>query len=386
MKKITVFFSILILLLSPCFAVQREKANADELSDNISDQLEKIDLSKLDEYFGTLGIDEKVGNLSEIVEGLLKGEYSVDYKSVFNFLLSSIFEQVKDYLPFIVGVLAIALLCGILDKLKPSFSSDEISNVIFFVSFIGIVLLLSRQIISFYQIAKNTIENIANLSEIMSPIIITLMIAAGGEVSASIYSPTVAFLSSGIISIISKFILPLVGLMTVFSLLSNVTTTVKLNKFAELCAGTIKWTLGIIFTVFTFFLSVQGIASGTYDGISIKAAKYTISNSVPIVGGFLSGGLDLVVAGCVLIKNAVGVAVVFALFYTIFSRIISMLVFSWMLKFLSAIVESISDIRISNICVATQKCVTYLVSVILVVSLMFFITVMLMIISANAFL
>jgi hypothetical protein len=54
-------------------------------------------------------------------------------------------------------------------------------------------------------------------------------------------------------------------------------------------------------------MTVQGITSASIDGISIRATKYAISNSIPIVGGFLRDGFDIVIAGSVLIKNAVGI-------------------------------------------------------------------------------
>ena len=132
-------------------------------------------------------------------------------------------------------------------------------------------------------------------------------------------------------------------------------------------------------------MTVQGIASATYDGVSIKAAKYAISNSIPIVGGFLRDGFDIVVAGSVLIKNSVGIACLFGFLIMIISPVIKMSVFSLMLKGCSAIVEPISDPRIPNFCASISKCINYLVAITLVSSFMFFINVLLMIFTANAF-
>jgi stage III sporulation protein AE len=132
------------------------------------------------------------------------------------------------------------------------------------------------------------------------------MVASGGNVSASVYKPAVAFLSSGIINVILTIVLPLIALMIIFNTLSNFSSSIKLEKFSELGASIIKWIIGLIVAVFGIFLSVQGITSATFDGISIKATKFAISNSIPLVGGFLKDGFDLVVAGSILIKNAIG--------------------------------------------------------------------------------
>lgn len=125
--------------------------------------------------------------------------------------------------------------------------------------------------------------------------------------SVSVYQPAVAFLTNGIVRIILDAVLPLSTLMMVFSVVSNLSVSTKLTRFVEFFGSLNKWLIGISFTVFTFFLSVQGITAGGIDGISLRATKYAISNSIPIVGGYLKDGVDLVIASSVLIKNAVGV-------------------------------------------------------------------------------
>ena len=93
----------------------------------------------------------------------------------------------------------------------------------------------------------------------------------------------------------------------------------------------------------------------------------------------------MILAGSVLIKNAVGIAVVVALFYMILSPVLNLAVFSLLLKLTAALVEPISDSRIANFCVSMSKTVTYLTVTLLAVGFMLFVTVLLMIFSANAF-
>ena len=143
--------------------------------------------------------------------------------------------------------------------------------------------------------------------------------------------------------------------------------------------------MGITITVFGLFMTIQGITSATFDGISIRATKYAISNSIPIVGGLLKDGFDLIVAGNVLIKNTVGIVILVGMLFTVLAPIVQILCVSLMLKLISAITEPIADIRISDFCMTLSKSLSYLLSVILMVGFMVFITVLLMIFSANAF-
>ena len=246
--------------------------------------------------------------------------------------------------------------------------------------------MISSEIISFYNSTKIIIENITKTCEIISPIILTLMVASGGSVSATLYKPAVVFFSTGILNIILKIIMPLMIFYVVFSILNNLSKDYKFNRFAEFITSLIKWILGIMATIFGIFLTVKGISSASFDGISMKIAKYTISNSVPIVGGFIKDGFDIVVAGSSLIKNAVGVGGLISLFFIIITPLSSMITFSLLFKFVSGIIEPFETGQISSLCVSFSKFISYLIICILIVGLMFFIMILLMIFSANGIL
>lgn len=385
MRKKYLFFLFVIVAVScaVCF-FNSQVVHADELSDNINEQLDNIDLSGLEGYTGSIGTTSDLDVIS-FIRALLEGKYELDYTTILNYLSDIFFNKIKELLPVFLNVTAIAVFCGIINSTKGAFLSDGVADVIYFTCFLSVVLILSSLISEICLNTKNVIENMAKLSEIMSPIIITLMVATGGTVSASVYKPAVIFLSNGIINVFLYAVLPLIGINLIFNIISNFSGSLKLKKFSDFATSVIKWIVGIMITVFGIFLSIQGITSASFDGVSIKAAKYTLSNTIPLIGGFLSSGLDLIVAGSILIKNAVGVAVVVLLFYTIISPVLYIAVVSLLLKFVAAITESVSDSKISELCTSVSKSIGYLLVAVLAVGFMLFITVLLMIISANAF-
>lgn len=380
MKKFAVI--VIFLVVCACFFNTTEYAKADGLSETIEKQLGMIDFSDLDDYFNNL---TERNDFFTTVYNLLKGNYELNFNSVFDYIVSVFFSNLSDVAPAFISIFAIAVFCGLVNNVKGSFFSDEIASIVFFVCFLAIILLFSSQFAVMYNDTSDMIENIGRLNEILSPILLTLMVASGGSASASIYKPVVALISGGIIHIVLYLVLPLAMLNMIFSIMSCFSESVKLKKFADFFSSVIKWIIGLSVTVFGIFLSVQGIAAAGFDGISIKAAKYAISNSVPMIGGFLKDGFDLVVAGSVLIKNSVGVAAVISLFYAIVSPVLQIAVFSLMLKLTSALIEPVSDGRISEFCSSISKSVTYLSVCLLFVAFMFFIMILLMIFSANAF-
>ena len=381
-SKVLGLISLLgLILLVISFQIYNVKADA--LSDNVSDQLNNLDLSALEDFVNNLKDKPENFVVRKYIEQLLAGNYTTDYSLFLGFIFDLITNSLTEILPSLLCIFSIVLFCGILQNFKSAFISNGLGNVINFVCVLSIILILGTQLFNIWINVKNIIENIANFIEIMSPIILTLMIASGGKTSATIYKPAVAFLSSGVVNVIINFALPLIAISIIFNIVSSFSDNIKLTKFSDLATSLFKWTIGIISTIFSLFLSVQGITSASFDGISLRATKYAISNSIPIVGGFLRDGFDVFMAGSVLIKNSVGIIGIVTLFYIILPPIIYMALFSLSLKLINAVTVSFSDNRVSELLLNISKGISYLIAVVLVVGLMLFITVLLMIFSAN---
>lgn len=381
MKKYLIIPLIILIFLTSLISAR--VVFADELSDNINEQLNNLDLSELENF-----IDQLNNNQSSFLESLklmLNGEYDNGQANIYSYVLSIIFNSINDFTPILLSVVAISLFCVFIQNSKSSFASEGVSEIIYLIGFLTILLLMSSPIYSIYNNTKNNIENIAKLNEIMSPIIITLMIASGGSVSASVYKPVVTTFSNIVINLMLYVVMPILGLCVILCILSNFSKHFNFNKFTDVFFSVVKWALGISVTIYSLFMSIQGVSSAMHDGISIKATKYAISNSIPIIGGFLKDGFDLFLAGSVLIKNAIGVVSLFSLLSFMISPILNVAVFCLILKIISAITQVISDNKISSFCTSLSKAITYINVVQILISVMFFITILLMIFSANAF-
>ncbi len=380
MKRIV--FLILFLFVVISFDVSTNVVYADELTDNIEKELDNIDFSDMENFLSQYE-DLNGFEFYPSLKKMLKGEYSTDFSSVFTYVFNVLLDSVYSYLSVFLSIIVICLICSSVMKLKSSFLSEEVSRAVNLVCFLCVAVILLTKLVALFKSVSEVIAGMGALSEYATPIILTLMVASGGTTSASLYQPAVAFFSDGIISIVCSLVLPMVSTLLVFLSLSGMTDTLKIDGFVNLITSALKWIFGLSFTVFGIFLGVQGIASATYDGVSLKAAKYAISNSIPIIGGFLKDGSELIMCGCVLIKNAVGVCVLIVLFYITLLPVLNIAAFSLCLKLTSALVGLFGDDKVGGLCQSASKCLTYLVASILLVGFMLFVTILLMLMSAN---
>lgn len=362
--------------------------SSDDLQQEIKDQLDGLDLDSLDKILAGLSTGQLAlfgGNsFLEKIEKLLSGDFD-NGKSVWTNLLSIFLDNLLGLLPIISLIIAISLLGNMIQGLKPSSSGKSISSLIHFVTYGFIVVLVLSIVIKMISTTTGSILSIKAQMDAIFPLLLTFLTAIGGTVSSSVYQPAMALLSGVIINLFTYVLLPLFIFSIVFSIVSNLSNTVKLSKFTTFFDSTFKWLTGLIFTIFTAFLSIQGITAGSIDGISMKTAKYAIRSYVPLLGSYLSDGMGLILASSNLIKNAVGAAGLFMLLATILSPLIELIIFMLALKLIAGIVEPLGSRQIANFISSISKSMVLLIVILIAVAFIYFIMIGLVMCSANLF-
>lgn len=393
-KKFCIFLFIFVVLVSylkPNIIVVAENSTLEELESelksNIDEQLAGLDFFEMDKLFNGLNDYESsvfgASSFTEKVGRVVSGEFSSGQKSVFAAIVNLFFDDVLAFIPLLASIIVIAIICGFLTNLKSDGSGKSVGDIIHFVCYGVIISLVMSAVVGLLKSTAGLLSNMQGQMQVIFPILLTVMTAIGGSASVSIYQPAVALLSSGIMQIFTSVLMPIFIFSLVFTIISNLTSTVKLDKFNKFFQSAFKWIIGTVFTVFMAFLAIQGITASTYDGVSVRTAKYAIRSYVPILGGYLSEGFDVICASSVLIKNAIGASGLLFMFVSILSPIVKILVFILILKLAAAILEPLTDARISDFIYSVSKSLSMLIVMILGVSFMYLITVGLIMCTAN---
>lgn len=383
--------AILFLLLSP--TGERQTASAytaeeqealDELQAQVEELLAQLDTQELQEYLE--GFSEFEGkDVKEMLASLVTGDFALGYDSLLTAVFSLVWEEGRAMLPALAVILAVSVLCGILNSAKNGFMQSTMSDIINFAAYLAVGAVLLAVLTTVLQTGFEAITSMQRQMQIVCPILLTLMAASGGAVSAGVFRPAVAFLSSGICELFTAVILPTTVAVIVLTFAGNLSPDVRCEKLGAFFKSVNKWLIGLTLGLFTLFLTVQGITSAQYDGISLRTVKYLVSGSVPIVGGFLSGGVDLVLAGSSLIKNALGSFAVFLLFATILRPVLLFAAFQLFLRLGAAVTEPAGG-KVSSFLSALAGDCGYFVAGLLCVAFLYFLTVLLLVCSSGVIL
>ena len=396
MKRFFCFVIILVVFFSSPVFTNRAYVYAEnqtniemeqELSSNIENQLNSLDTADLDTIFKEVIKDS--GNLnnttfSQKLRDIISGKLTIDATSFFGYISGLFIDDVLAFLPYVCVIIAISILYSMVNA-SHSGKNKTINDVIHFVCYGAVVVIVVAWVSKLLALTTSTLTGIKHQMDLIFPLLLTVLTALGGNVTVNVYQPAMAILSGSVVTVFTNVLLPLFTFMLVFLIISNLTTNIKFNKFADFFGSGFKWIMGIVLMLFSAFVSIQGLMAGSIDTISLKTAKYTIKSAVPLIGGFLSDGVSLIMVSSVLIKNAIGVGGLLLLFGTILLPLIKIIVFSFLLKFACAVLEPIADTRITGFISGIAKSIQMLVALILGVGFMYFLMTGLVMCSANIF-
>ncbi len=352
---------------------------ADEIEDSIEAAISAADLHALESYY-----NEYAQTLAPLTGGrdfksflmmLAEGGADFDMSDIFAMAFGAMFDGVKKSIPAIIQIIIIGLLFSVISHFKPSFGQTGVSKAAQTAQFVIVGAITVSVLTSAFGIGVNAIQSMTAFTKELFPLLIALLTALGGITSASILSPATVFLTTGISIFFSDFIMPLIIVLTVFTLIGNFSSSVKLSGFCSLIKSVIKWSVGICSTIFIGIISLQGLLGSTFDGLSIKTAKYAIDKFVPIIGGMVSGSVEVLISSSLLIKNAVGVAGILIVAGIAIAPVFAILAHYFLFKLCAAVLEPAAGENMGKLMQGAADVMLMLFTAVLASAVMFFITI-----------
>ncbi len=360
-----------------------------ELNENINSILDGLDLSQLQEYLDEYGSDYVYGfsdSARELVEFVLNGDLGMNYTEYLKNIFSALLGGVTNLVPAFSQVIAVTILCAISADAEGGIISKTTAKVIRLACLSIILLILTSMLVGIVASTVNCVTLIKKQADIITPVLITLTVLTGGSDSGAIYTPCAMFLGDGAIYLINSVILPTTLTVIVLNFMSKLNPDISFTGVSSLLKTIMKWIIGITVAIFGIFITVQSTSSSLFNGIFFKVTKYLVGNSVPIVGNFLSAGVDMIVLSGTVVKSGIGMTGVVLLIAEIIEPVTALVSFSLMLKITGAIAQPIGEKTMYSLFSDLSKDVEYLIAGILTVAFLYILIIMLIINTSYAFL
>lgn len=355
------------------------------LEDNISQITESVDFGEMEKFIDDISgfTDEKL-SVKDIVYKFVRGESVVEYQTVFKYVGSLLFAEVKSRLPALLSLLSVLLLCSLLGCLNTERLGSGVGDIVHFVGYAAIVTTVTALCYSLVSSALSAVDKVSSVVQAVFPALLALMISTGATAQAALYSPTALFIDGFTTIFIKNFTFPCVLAMLALSVVSNITKTVKLKGFIDFLSGIMKWGIGLAATVFSLFLTVKGISGGLADGVTVRTLKYALNSSVPLVGGILSGGADVVVAAASLVRGALGLTTLVIVFGVVLMPVIKIAALTLALRVVNAVAQPFSSDRVYSFINSAVSVLHHALAGLLLATLMYVVTIIMIVLSVQA--
>ena len=387
-----VLISLLVSVCSPAQVAHADDNKSEEevrkeLSDAVNDAIDRLDLSDLQKFLDSLTAQEKeainINDVKAALKSLVNGQTDDFFSKLIGLLAGTLGKYFAGFLPSFITIIVICLLKNMLGNLTGGLAGGSTTEVVHIVCYCAVIIVLITGISSVIATVTQTIALLVEFSRAIFPVLLTLLSMLGGATTVATYTPLMAVLSGLIMKIITVVIVPAFIATIVFSVVGNISKNVKLDKLTKVVKSASTWLIGIVFGLFATFLTVQGITGGVVDKFGFNVAKFALSSYVPVLGGYLSDGFDLLSTSLVLVKNAIGYTGAVILICIVLFPLVKVVIFTLTLRLTSAIVEPIGDTRMSGLLHTVAGNMNLLITALAGVAFLFYILLMLFIGSCN---
>lgn len=354
-----------------------KEIDIDEIGGSAKGQIEKL-YDYINKMKTNVELMEDLDPVQYIKTYIDKGEGTISFKTILKGIASLFFKEVKSVLALVISIITIAIICSLLKNLQDAFGEEGISEVAFYACYALIIMILSKSFIISISVAKNLITSISEFMNALLPILATMIGVAGGVTQATTLDPFIVACVVIIPKIYSNIIIPLILMVFVLEFANNLSKEHKITNLCSLIKQCVIWFQGIIVTSFIALLTIRGITSSTLDAVTLKTAKFAVDNFIPIVGKAFSDAISQVAGYSLLIKNAISSIGLLVIVLIMIYPIIKLVIMTFIYKLSAALIEPISDPRITKSLEATGKSMVLIISCVLTISLMFFILIAIM--------
>ncbi len=288
-RAIFLLFLAALLLMPTALALDQEKL--------FEEQSQSLGIEDLEEAGQAYTGQEDIGKELDV---------NASFHHISQMGKNALGDVVKASVRSCVLLLAVTLMCGLTEGVKAGLGEGGLS-VTTLAATLSITAIAVGDVHSLLALGEDAISHMKILGDVLLPTVSMATAASGTPAMAVVKHGATILFSDFLIRLISSLLIPLCYAFVA----ANVAWAALGNDGLKRLGGLLKWLitmiLSVVLLIFVGYLNLSGVISGGADAATVKAAKFTISNLVPVVGGVISDTAETLLAGASVLRNAAGV-------------------------------------------------------------------------------
>ncbi|MGE5674248.1 MAG: stage III sporulation protein AE [Mycobacterium leprae] len=328
-------------------------------------------LQQMNRTWQGYGPEVSLTDFLELYNGRSDSKYAP--QTILNGLLKYLVREVLANKGLLVQLILLAVMAALMQNIQSAFESDataKLANAVVYLVLMGMAVTGFGVAVA---TARQTMQALSGFMLAMLPTLLTVLVGMGGISSAAIFHPLMVTFTTTTATVMVSIVFPLAFLAAVLDIVSGMNENFQLTNLAGLFRQVSGWVLGVTFTLFLGIVAVKGAAGAVADGVTVKTAKFMISNFIPVVGKMFSDATDLIFGSTILLKNALGLVGLAAIFFIVAFPLLKILAVTLIYQLAGALIQPVGAKEVGKMLTAMAKSLQLVFASLAVVALMFFV-------------
>lgn len=329
-----------------------EPGSAAALDDVVKAQIDAMDTAALEGFLRDVDADVKglFPNLDlvamlraprDTLGGLEPGEIAAG-------IVRLVAAEVRASLALLGQLIVIAVMCSVLSEFASGLGAEQATGIARAACFMVLAVMAINSFLVTTKVATAAVDRMTSFVHAATPLLFTLLAAAGGVTSAAVMSPAVVAAAGATSGFVNNLVFPLIFLSAVLEVTSMITERVQLTRLSALLRDGAVAALGGFTTLFVGVMAVRGVGAAVSDTLAIRAAKFVSGAFIPVVGKMFSDAVAMVASCSVLIQSGLTVVGLVAVFMICLVPAAKILAVAAMYKIAAAVVQPMGDEQLAR--------------------------------------
>lgn len=379
-NRLSQLFLTLVLILvvfgigTRIVSAEETEGDAQEIREETENALmSEFDFEEIEDSLSGMFPQQKI-SFEEVLSELITGNWSGLGKTFLGYLSDRIFYEFRYNRENLVYMLMVALTAAVFTNFSSAFQNRQVSEISFYVLY---MLLITLCLTAFRVAAQGLEENLDALVDFMRVLCPSYFLAvafASGSVTSLFFYNVILVLIYVVELVLVRFLLPVINVYIMIQVLGNLTGEDFLSEFAQLLQKLVSWILKSLLAGVVGINVVQGLLAPVIDSLRKNALTRT-AEALPWIGNAVGGAAEIVLGTAVLIKNGIGMAGAVIAVLICAVPVIQMLVLAFLYKLAAALVQPVSDKRITGCISSVSEGYELLLKVVFTAGVLFLLTI-----------
>ena len=346
-----------------------------QISDKMQNMelLESMDFTDVDRMMEELFPQETMG-FADAVRQIMLGNTDAGREAMKEMLWERIFGAWEVNRKSILYLILLAIAAAVFIGFSDIFQTRQVSQISFYMIYLLVIGICLASFQAASEWMANGVHTLTGFMKVLYPVYFAAVTVAKGSVSSLAFYHLAIILIVVIEELLLHLIVPGIHMYVIIRVMNSLQSEDYLSKFAELLETAIGWGLKTLMGGMIGLNVIQGMLGPAIDTVKRSAVTRGME-MVPGVGDLLGGTAEVAFGTAVLIKNSIGIVGMFLCLVLCLAPLLQLAVITLGYKLAAALVQPVSDKRITECIGGVGEGCRMLMNCIFVTGILFLVTV-----------